>query len=213
MSMRWSALTLVWVLGCGFDSSGGGAGASLGPVGDDDADDRGTGSESASTTRGPQGTSEADSMGEDGSTTNDPTTNDPTTNDPTTNDPTTNDPTTNDPTTNDDTTTTEGDDESTGDPFEWYSACPCERAAGIEACIEFTAGGNVIADVCYAVPSPPCTINADCPSPSNGTATPFCWVEGGGICSLDCGGTAVCPDGMACYGLNNNAFFRCAWPS
>ena len=75
-------------------------------------------------------------------------------------------------------------------------------------------GGYGVSSMCmeFMVCEYHCTTAADCPQVSTGTAVPQCADPfGSDRCSLPCGGSLVCPDGMACIWISSGFF--CAWPS
>ncbi len=85
-------------------------------------------------------------------------------------------------------------------PRQEYAPCNGEPGA-CSAAIRF---GGASGEGCLCKHY--CKIDADCPSPSTGTATPYCVpygdvVENGhtGDCRLRCEAGAICPDRMFCF--------------
>ena len=192
----------VCCLGCGFDSSGSTAGATLG------AHETGDSTSGSPATASSPMTTEPGGSDRDDSDTSDPTETMGAADDDPTVDPSETD-TSKEPTDTDSTSTTDDDGglETTGLGFEPYTACPCIDDE--ESCVEFVNGQTLLANVCYTVP---CALDLDCPPAPGGTATPICVMAGNGYCGLDCANGATCPNGMNCYAIQNDQF-RCAWPA
>ncbi|HWB80340.1 MAG TPA: hypothetical protein VG755_35490 [Nannocystaceae bacterium] len=91
-----------------------------------------------------------------------------------------------------------------GDPLVPYPACdpegaPCPR--GYDDCV-------VASDPPISWCSHWCVHTSDCEPPLTGDAPAICW---GHDCMLDCSDGQICPDGMVCGAVSDNA--RCGWPS
>ena len=216
--VAWSA---VLIAGCGFDTGGvGSGGATIGTVGtpDETTTESQDGDPDAGADTAPEGEAgDAPATAATDDPTADPTT-DPT-DDPSA-DPTTAtdggssgsviDPTTGavDPTTGVVDPTTDGG-EAGGPTDPLYPTCSGANvcADGSQDCYEFVDQNyNVVANICV----PPCLSDADCPMPETGTAMPYC-SDFSFFCRLSCDDGLTCPNGMACYLLDNGAN-RCSYP-